>query len=287
LTLNTAPYPRIRRLNGAVWSTTTRLSLGGHELGDWGAQFAAGDPSPEAAIPAWSVEDILRNVGWDRADLIKCDVEGAEREVFADRAARWHQDALCVTVETHDAWIPGCLAAVEACFDPAKFDRVWSGEVWAFVRRDSRAAALPPPVMLLSPPHARLPIELADVSEGIWGFMLFDEHSCQLHPNGFGEPPATLSVDCDLGGQRRFRAGAALPGKARSTVRFSVQLQDRTSGKRICGGEWVVAPGQQSVCEVALPPLHGRFRVRLCTEMAEAGSDSFHAWAHWIAPQFM
>ena len=57
------------------------------------------------------------------ADLTKCDIEGSEREVFADRKARWHQDALCVTVETHDEWIPGCLATVEACFDPAKFDR--------------------------------------------------------------------------------------------------------------------------------------------------------------------
>ncbi len=100
LTLNTSAYPRIRRLNGAVWNCSTKLAIGGHELGDWGAHFTAG--SGDKSTPAWSVDDILATAGWDRADFIKCDIEGGEREVFADRAARWHQDALCVTVETHD-----------------------------------------------------------------------------------------------------------------------------------------------------------------------------------------
>src|SRR6185312_9196202 len=72
LTLNTAPYPRIRRLNGAVWSRSTKLAIAGHELGDWGAHFAAGPAG--ATTEAWSVEDILEKAGWERADLIKCDI---------------------------------------------------------------------------------------------------------------------------------------------------------------------------------------------------------------------
>jgi FkbM family methyltransferase len=285
LTLNTAPYPRIRRLNGAVWSTSTQVALGGHELGDWGAQFGAGAGVP--TTPAWSVDDILAAVGWDRAEFIKCDVEGAEREVFGDPGARWHQQALCVTVETHDSWIPGCLAAVEACFDAAKFDRIWSGEVWAFVRRVVEPSAAPPAMMLFQPPHARLPIALADVSEGIWGFMLFDEHSCQLHPNPAGERPAALAVEREFAGQRRFRTGAALPAKARDRVRFSVEIGPAAEGEPVVRDDWIVAPGARVTRDLALPALHGRHRVVLRTAMAEPGGDSFHAWAHWIEPQFM
>ena len=285
LTLNTAAYPRIRRLNGAVWSTSTELAVGGYELGDWGTHFAAG--SSEAGTQGWAVDDILRVSGWDRADLIKCDIEGAEREVFADRAARWHQEAHCVTVETHDAWIPGCLAAVQACFDPERYDRVWSGEVWAFIRRDAAPGGPVPSFPLLEPPLARLPIELIDVSEGIWGFMLFDEHSCQLHPNDAGDKPATLAVERDFAGQRRFVTTLSLPAKARDAVRFSIELYDGGSGKSLVRDECVVAPGGQAVRDVAFPPLHGRHRVTLRTEMAEPGADSFHAWAHWLKPQFM
>jgi FkbM family methyltransferase len=285
LTLNTAPYPRIRRLNGAVWSKAATLAVSGHELGDWGVHFSAAPG--ETGMHAWTVDEILRLSGWDRADLIKCDIEGSEREVFADREARWHQDAQCVTVETHDEWIPGCLATVEACFDPVRFDRSHSGELSVFTRREARAERpVPTRLLLLEPPLARQPIELQDVSEGIWGFMLFDEHSCQLHPNDSGQPPARLVVERELSGHSRFRATASLPPKARDAVRFTAEVQDY-AGKRLAGGERVVVPGTAVPIELGLPPLRGRHRVILQTEMAEADGDSFHAWAHWIAPEFM
>lgn len=285
LTLNTAPYPRIRRLNGAVWSKPATLAVSGHELGDWGAHFAAA--GGDTGTQAWSVDEILRLSGWDRADFIKCDIEGSEREVFADHAARWHQNALCVTVETHDEWIPGCLATVEACFDTSKFDRSRSGELSVFIRREGRDGPAPPPrLLLLEPTLARQPIELTDVSDGIWGFMLFDEHSCQLHPNDAGAPPACLTIERDLAGHTRFRATASLPEKARSPVRFTAEVRDG-SGRSLGRGECVVAPGGRAPLELALPPLDGRHRVTLQTEMAEPDGDSFHAWAHWIAPQFV
>src|SRR5580704_16191437 len=271
LALNTSPYPRIRRLNGAVWSKPARLSVSGHELGDWGAQFS--DGAADAATQAWSVDDILRLSGWDRADLIKCDIEGSEREVFADRHARWHQDALCVTVETHDEWIPGCLATVEACFDPAKFERSRSGELSVFLRRDTGGSAAAPPVLrLLEPEGARSPIELQDVSEGIWGFMIFDDHCCQLHPNDAGGPPARLIVEREFGGHCRFQATVSLPLKARDAVRFAVEVQDR-AGQALGRAECVVAPGSQAPLDLALPALRGRRRVVLATEMAEPAGD--------------
>jgi FkbM family methyltransferase len=284
LTLNTAPYPRIRRLHGAVWSQSTTLSVSGHELGDWGVHFAAAD---DGGTPAWSIDEILRLSRWDRADLIKCDIEGSEREVFADRVARWHQEALCVTVETHDEWIPGCRATVEACFDPARFSRSRSGELSVFVRRaPDRVRPAPASLLLLEPPLARQPIELHNVSEGIWGFMLFDEHSCQLHPNDAGGPPARLVIERELSGQRRFCATASLPPTARDAVRFTAEVQNG-AGERLAGGDCVVSPGSRAPLELPLPAPHGRHRVILQTEMAKADGDSFRAWAHWIAPQIM
>ncbi|HVH82149.1 MAG TPA: FkbM family methyltransferase, partial [Stellaceae bacterium] len=287
LTLNTSAHPRVRRLNGAVWSSSTKLALEGFELGDWGTHFSDGARESDGPLTqAWSVEDILRQAGWDRADLVKCDIEGAERQIFADCDARWHQQALGVTVETHDAWIPGCLATVQACFPEDRFDRVWSGEVWAFIRRDVEPSDIVPPLMLLEPPLARLPIELQNVSEGIWGFMLFDAHSCQLHPNPVGEATATLVIERDFMGQRRFATTLSLPAKARDAVKFTFELYD-ASGNRVAGDECAVAPGRQAVRRVDLPPLFGRHRVILRTEMAEPCGDSFHAWAHWLKPQFM
>jgi FkbM family methyltransferase len=284
LALNTSAYPRIRRFNGAVWSHSTNLAVAGHELGDWGAHFTAA--ADAAGTTAWAVEDILRLVGWDRADFIKCDVEGAEREVFADRAARWHQEALCVTVETHDPWIPGCLATVEACFPEDRYERMQSGELQAFIRRGAEQPSSALSLPLFEPTLARLPIELSNVSDGIWGFMMFDDHSCQLHPNDPGELPATLAIEREFAGQQRFAATLSLPAKARSAVRFSFELCDSAGGSRLAYDECVVTPGRKAAREVALPPLFGRRRVILRTEMAEPDGDSFHAWAQWLKPQF-
>jgi hypothetical protein len=117
--------------------------------------------------------------------------------------------------------------------------------------------------------------------------MLFDQYSCQLHPNDAGRPPAALSVERDFAGHRRFHTTVTLPAKARGSVKFSFEVHDGASGKCLGRGDWIVAPGGRATSEVALPLLFGRHRVTLRTEMAEAGGDSFHAWAHWIEPQFM
>jgi hypothetical protein len=59
------------------------------------------------------------------------------------------------------------------------------------------------------------------------------------------------------------------------------------TGESLARDAWVVEPGRRVSGEVALPRPRGRHRVVLRTEMAEPAGDSFHAWAHWIAPQFM
>ena len=116
--------------------------------------------------------------------------------------------------------------------------------------------------------------------------MLFDEHSCQLHPNDAGGAAARLVVERELSGQHRFHATASLPAKARSPVRFAAEVHDG-AGKSLGRGDCVVAPGGKAPLEFALPPLHGRHRITLQTEMAALDGDSFRAWAHWIAPQFV
>ena len=116
--------------------------------------------------------------------------------------------------------------------------------------------------------------------------MLFDAHSCLLG-RAPGEPPATLEIVRDFTGQRRFAATASLPAKARDAVRFSFELRAVARAAIVARDECVVAPGGQARRDVSLSPLFGRHRVTLRTEMAEPGADSFHAWAHWLKPQFM
>jgi FkbM family methyltransferase len=59
---------------------------------------------------AFCVSDILNASGIDILDILKCDIEGAERQVFsAPDATQWLKRTRCVVIEVHS---PECLDAV-------------------------------------------------------------------------------------------------------------------------------------------------------------------------------
>ena len=68
----------------------------------------------------------------DRIDLLKMDIEGGEREVFAD-SGEWIDSIDQIAIELHDDIHPGCRAAVERA--TAQFSRhERKGENHYFVR---------------------------------------------------------------------------------------------------------------------------------------------------------
>lgn len=78
LVANTAAEPRIVPIHGCVadHSGTTHISIEGP---GWGHTV---DPDG-AAVPAYTIDDIRHRYGFSMIDLLKVDIEGAEREVFA------------------------------------------------------------------------------------------------------------------------------------------------------------------------------------------------------------
>jgi hypothetical protein len=62
-------------------------------------------------VPAFTVDSLLSQMGWADVDVLKVDIEGAEREVF--ESASWMYRVRACMVELHDHLQPGCLAAFE------------------------------------------------------------------------------------------------------------------------------------------------------------------------------
>ena len=55
------------------------------------------------AVPCMSIPTLLRTSGYDEVDLLKCDIEGSERELFAN-CAGWIGKIRHLIVETHNSW---------------------------------------------------------------------------------------------------------------------------------------------------------------------------------------
>jgi FkbM family methyltransferase len=112
---NIAPYPAIKPIQAALWSSAGRLEVvEGYR--DWGFQTRTYSNTPSGhrlgVVRAVTVDELLDELGLERADLLKLDIEGAETEVFAPPAA-WTSRVGAVIVETHDRLAPGCSEAVQ------------------------------------------------------------------------------------------------------------------------------------------------------------------------------
>lgn len=68
--------------------------------GEWGFRLADVDDPEEAETDVVTMDQILERAGIDRVDILKCDIEGSESEVFAN-CRSWIERVDHLVVETH------------------------------------------------------------------------------------------------------------------------------------------------------------------------------------------
>jgi FkbM family methyltransferase len=115
LVQNAAPYPRITPLRAAVWGANTDVWVVDPGHGHWGFRVRdseCGDSLPVIGnAPAVTVDRIMADYDIGHVDILKVDIEGAEKEVFAD-ASRWIGKVGVIIVEVHERFRPGCRRSV-------------------------------------------------------------------------------------------------------------------------------------------------------------------------------
>ena len=68
--------------------------------GSWGFEMVEAGEADGELIRVITMDDVLHDHGWNTVDLLKCDIEGAERELF-EGCADWIQCVHLVVVECH------------------------------------------------------------------------------------------------------------------------------------------------------------------------------------------
>lgn len=131
LSHNTANYSNIRTVQKALWPKRTNLLIENSSGQPDAFRVRESDTAVNGAIPTCTIPDLLREHRMDHFDLLKIDIEGAEKELFEDLAnCHWLAMARAVIIETHDWFKPGCTRAVERAMTAswAKFRRSQIGE---------------------------------------------------------------------------------------------------------------------------------------------------------------
>ncbi len=81
----------------------------------------------EGMVKAITIAEILDQSGADRIDILKLDIEGAEKEVFSNDTD-WLEKVDLMIIELHDHDKPGCSAAVYSAISRHDFTKFQRGE---------------------------------------------------------------------------------------------------------------------------------------------------------------
>lgn len=120
---NLAPYgDRARVIEAALWSGPGRLVIEGHGGHEWGVQVRLARPGEDGEVDALGIADL----GLERIDLLKIDIEGSEQALFAEGAPRWLDRVDTIAIELHG---PACTEAFHAALAGFTGDISQAGEL--------------------------------------------------------------------------------------------------------------------------------------------------------------
>jgi FkbM family methyltransferase len=136
---NAAPYANITPVRAAIWDADVELNVIDPGVGTWGFMTsAAGDPEVRGErrghVRGVTIDELMREHGLDHIDVLKLDIEGAEREVFAAPGA-WLERTDLIVAELHERLKVGCNRAFYRA--TAAFDREWCKGENVFVARSA------------------------------------------------------------------------------------------------------------------------------------------------------
>lgn len=113
LQMNVERYKNVVAINAALWNGNGRINLFDPGLGSWGfATESAGATDTQPAVFSQAVESmtldrLIANWSLKMIDILKVDIEGAEKEVFEGSPA-WIGNVRSVIIELHEHLKPGC-----------------------------------------------------------------------------------------------------------------------------------------------------------------------------------
>ncbi|KLU02673.1 hypothetical protein RISK_005739 [Rhodopirellula islandica] len=134
---NAAAYPQIHCLQVGLWHRNAMLERISEDAQPWAYRYQETAPVAEtdsSAIESVGLDEVVNQYFDGKIDLLKMDIEGAEKEVLAV-GGQWADRVQTAMIECHDRWVPGCEKAMAERFPPDEFDARQNGENTVFVRQ--------------------------------------------------------------------------------------------------------------------------------------------------------
>lgn len=93
----------------ALWPYETKLQVSDSTAENWA--FSVRPSRESVGVDAITIPQILELTGATQIDLLKLDIEGAERELFSEGCEQWLPRVRMIVIELHDRFKSGCSEA--------------------------------------------------------------------------------------------------------------------------------------------------------------------------------
>lgn len=136
---NIMPYPNISVIQAGIWHKQATLEIENPEDEKWlfRVREAGGGGNSFKAI---TINDILGQSAAKTIDILKLDIEGAEKELFSCDYD-WLKNVNVLIIELHDRYKPGCSEAFYAAVSKYNFSSFQKGENIILVREERQGVA--------------------------------------------------------------------------------------------------------------------------------------------------
>lgn len=132
---NAQAYKNIQSINMGIWNKQTNLLVKDEGQGNNGFFVVETDEVSNDVIPSVSIYDIMKKMNWKYIDILKLDVEGAEKEIFSSGYQDWLPKTKVLIIELHDRIKAGCSKAVLSAVSEYDFSLAISGENLVFTNQ--------------------------------------------------------------------------------------------------------------------------------------------------------
>lgn len=118
---NVSRYPLIHPLKKGLWNKTTKLAVNDSGLGEWAFTTTEAQSGGDNVVEAITIDDVLKMSGYAEIDILKLDIEGAEKELFSGNCDSWLSKVNILIIELHDRMKPGSSAAFYSAIEKYHF----------------------------------------------------------------------------------------------------------------------------------------------------------------------
>lgn len=133
---NTATYSNVECLKAGIWKRDSFLEVKpGPTKANW--DFVVNEVTVESAntIKGVSIQGIMNTYNLSEIDLLKIDIEGAEKELFESNYEGWIPKTKVIVIELHDRMKPGSGQSFFRAISQYDFDFSHKGENIIATRR--------------------------------------------------------------------------------------------------------------------------------------------------------